>query len=300
MDGLVRFSFYLFAGGSMAIIGAAIMYIVYAVGRIRVRRAQLATPDGRTVSSNSLHAEEGPIGFARWGTMLTILGSLSIGGAIAARWGAAEHFPLSNMYEYSMMFVFWACVLNVAFERMYKVRQLGAIVMSIAALMCLYIWSLPNDMREVSPLVPALQANNIMAFHVGSFVLAYATFAVAFGAAILYLIAERGRASWLPSAEMLDDVGFRAVTIGFPFFTLGLILGSVWAHDAWGVYWSWDPKETAALFTWLVYAVYLHTRTLRGWTGRRSAYILLFGFAATLFTYYGNYFFGGLHAYGGV
>ncbi|MCO5219092.1 MAG: c-type cytochrome biogenesis protein CcsB, partial [Thermomicrobiales bacterium] len=286
--------------GSMAIIGAAIMYIVYAVGRIRVRRAQLATPDGRTVSSNSLHAEEGPIGFASWGTMLTILGSLSIGGAIAARWGAAEHFPLSNMYEYSMMFVFWACVLNVAFERMYKVRQLGAIVMSIAALMCLYIWSLPNDMREVSPLVPALQANNIMAFHVGSFVLAYATFAVAFGAAILYLIAERGRASWLPSAEMLDDVGFRAVTIGFPFFTLGLILGSVWAHDAWGVYWSWDPKETAALFTWLVYAVYLHTRTLRGWTGRRSAYILLFGFAATLFTYYGNYFFGGLHAYGGV
>ncbi|MCO5215346.1 MAG: c-type cytochrome biogenesis protein CcsB [Thermomicrobiales bacterium] len=300
MDGLVRFSFYLFAGGSMAIIGAAIMYIVYAVGRIRVRRAQLATPDGRTVSSNSLHAEEGPIGFARWGTMLTILGGVSMGGAILARWSAAEHFPLSNMYEYSMMFVFWACVLSVAFELMYKVRQLGAIVMSIAALMCLYIWSLPSDMREVSPVVPALQANNIMAFHVGSFVLAYATFAVAFGAAILYLIAERHSVSWLPSAEMLDDVGFRAVTIGFPFFTLGLILGSVWAHDAWGVYWSWDPKETAALFTWLVYAVYLHTRTLRGWTGRRSAYILLFGFAATLFTYYGNYFFGGLHAYGGV
>lgn len=300
MDGLVRFSFYLFAGGSMAIIGAAIMYIVYAVGRIRVRRAQLATPDGRTVHSNSLHAEEGPIGYARWGTMLTILGAVSIGGAIAARWGAAEHFPLSNMYEYSMMFVFWACVLNLLFERMYKVRQLGAIVMSIAALMCLYIWSLPADMREVSPLVPALQANNIMAFHVGSFTLAYATFAVAFGSAILYLIAERHTVSWLPSAEMLDDVGFRAVTIGFPFFTLGLILGSVWAHDAWGVYWSWDPKETAALFTWLVYAVYLHTRTLRGWTGRRSAYILLFGFAATLFTYYGNYFFGGLHAYGGV
>ncbi len=300
MDGLVRFSFYLFAGGSMAIIGAAIMYIVYAVGRIRVRRAQLATPDGRTVSSNSLHAEEGPIGFARWGTMLTILGGLSIGGAIAARWGAAEHFPLSNMYEYSMMFVFWACLFNLLFERMYKVRQLGAIVMSIAALMCLYIWSLPADMREVNPLVPALQANAIMPFHVGSFTLAYATFAVAFGSAILYLIAERHSVSWLPSAEMLDDVGFRAVTIGFPFFTLGLILGSVWAHDAWGVYWSWDPKETAALFTWLVYAVYLHTRTLRGWTGRRSAYILLFGFAATLFTYYGNYFFGGLHAYGGV
>lgn len=300
MDGLVRFSFYLFAGGSMAIVAAAVMYIVYAVGRIRVRRAEFATPDGRTVPANSLHAEEGPIGFARWGTMLTILGGLSIGGAIAARWGAAGHFPLSNMYEYSMLFVFWACLLTIVFERMYKVRQVGAIVMSVAALMCMYIWSLPTNMREVNPLIPALRANDIMPFHVGSFTLAYATFAVAFAAAVLYLIAERYTVSWLPSAEMLDDVGFRAVTIGFPFFTIGLILGSVWAHDAWGVYWQWDPKETSALFTWLVYAVYLHTRTLRGWTGRRSAYVLLFGFAATIFTYYGNYFFGGLHAYGGV
>ncbi|MCA9834617.1 MAG: c-type cytochrome biogenesis protein CcsB [Thermomicrobiales bacterium] len=300
MDGLVRFSFYLFAGGSMAVIGAAVMYIIYAVGRLRVQRAQLTTPGGQSVPTSSLHAEEGPIGYARLGTMLTIFGWLSIGGAIAARWGAAGHFPLSNMYEYSMMFVFWACMFNLIFERMYKVRQLGAIVMTVAALMCLYIWSLPADMREVNPLIPALQANAIMPFHVGSFTLAYATFAVAFGAAILFLIKERTSVAWLPSAEMLDDVGFRAVTIGFPFFTLGLILGSVWAHDAWGVYWSWDPKETSALFTWLVYAVYLHTRTLRGWTGRRSAYVLLFGFAATIFTYYGNYFFGGLHAYGGV
>ena len=102
-----------------------------------------------------------------------------------------------------------------------------------------------------------------MAFHVGSFNLAYATFAVSFAAAVLYLIAERRRTPWLPSAEMLDDIAFRAVTFGFPMFTLGLILGSVWAHDAWGVYWQWDPKETAALFTWLVYGVYLHTRTLR-------------------------------------
>lgn len=300
MEGLVRFSFYLFAGGSLAVIASAIMYITYALGRVRVRRAHLATPEGRTVSTNSLHAEEGPIGFARWGFLLSFLGALSLGGSFLTRWIAADHFPLSNMYEYSILFTFWVCVLNMVFDRLYKVRQLGAIVMSIAALMCLYVWSLPADMREVSQLIPALQANNIMAFHVGSFTLAYATFAIAFGAAVLFLIAERRTVSWLPSAEMLDDVGFRAVTVGFPLFTLGLILGSVWAHDAWGVYWQWDPKETSALFTWLVYAVYLHTRTLRGWTGRRSAYVLLFGFAATIFTYYGNYFFGGLHAYGGV
>ena len=299
MEGLVRFSFYLFAGGSMAVFAAAIMYIMYAVGRVRFQRAHVSTPSGQTVGTSSLHAEEGPVGYARWGTMLTVLGAVTFGGAFIARWGATEHFPLSNMYEYSMLFVFFVCVIQLVFERIYKVRQLGAIVMSIAALMSLYIWSLPTHMREVDALIPALQVGYIMPFHVGSFVIAYATFAMAFAAAILFLIAERRTVRWLPSAEMLDDVGFRAVTIGFPLFTIGLILGSVWAHDAWGVYWQWDPKETAALFTWLVYAVYLHTRTLRGWSGRRSAYVLLFGFGATIFTYYGNYFFGGLHAYGG-
>jgi cytochrome c-type biogenesis protein CcsB len=299
MEGLVRFSFYLFAGGSMAIVASAVAYIVYAVGHVRVRRAHVSTPGGQTVPTSSLHAEEGPIGYARWGAMLAAFGALFMALAIVTRWRAAGHFPLSNMYEYSMLFVFFVAVINLAFERMYKVRHLGAIVMTIAALMSFYIWSLPTHMREVNPLIPALQAGNIMTFHVGSFNLAYATFAVAFGAAILFLIAERRNVSWLPSPEMLDDVGFRAVVIGFPLFTLGLILGSVWAHEAWGVYWQWDPKETAALFTWLVYAVYLHTRSLRGWAGRRSAYVLLFGFAATAFTYYGNYFFGGLHAYGG-
>lgn len=299
MEGLVRFSFYLFAASSMAIIAAAVMYIVYAVGRVRIGRTSLSTTDGTTVPTSSFHAEQGPIGYARWGTMLTAFGALFMALAIITRWIAAEHFPLSNMYEYSMLFVFFVAIMSLFFERTYKVRQLGAIVMTIAALMCLYIWSLPEHMREVNPLIPALQAGNIMTFHVGSFNLAYATFAVSFASAILFLIAERRKIHWLPSAEMLDDIGFRAVTIGFPLFTLGLILGSVWAHEAWGVYWQWDPKETAALFTWLVYGVYLHTRTLRGWSGRRSAYVLLFGFAATAFTYYGNYFFGGLHAYGG-
>src|SRR5918997_3621636 len=82
--------------------------------------------------------------------------------------------------------------------------------------------------------------------------------------------------------------------------SLVLILGSVWAYRAWGTYWQWDPKETAALFTWLIYGVYLHTRSLRGWRGSRSAVILLVAFAAVVFTYFGNYVFGGLHAYGGV
>jgi cytochrome c-type biogenesis protein CcsB len=140
----------------------------------------------------------------------------------------------------------------------------------------------------------------LMTAHVSSAILAYATFAVSFASAILYLIASRKRISWLPSPEMLDDIGYRSVTFGFPLLALVLILGSIWAYRAWGSYWSWDPKETSALFTWLVYGVYLHTRTLRGWRGKRSAIVLLFGFGAVMFTYYGNYFFGGMHAYGGV
>jgi len=156
------------------------------------------------------------------------------------------------------------------------------------------------DMREIAGLNPSLQNQPLMTAHVSMAILSYATFAISFAAACLYLITSRRKVSWLPSAEMLDDIGYRAVTFGFPMLALVLILGSIWAYRAWGTYWSWDPKETSALFTWLVYGVYLHTRSLRGWRGRRSAYILLFGFGAVVFTYYGNYFFGGMHAYGGV
>jgi ABC-type transport system involved in cytochrome c biogenesis permease subunit len=300
MDGLVRLSFYSFAASSMAIGAAALCYIIFAVGRIRVMRQTLATDTGMTVTSTSARIDAGPVGFARWGTMLTAFGAVFATLAVVLRWSAAGHFPLTNMYEFSLVFVAFITILHLCFERMYHVRQLGAITLPIAFAMTLYIWSLPADMREVNPLIPALQSNAILTFHVGAAVLSYATFSVAFGAAVLFLIATKWYTPWLPSPEMLDDVAFRAITIGFPLFTINLILGSVWAHEAWGVYWSWDPKETAALFTWLVYGVYLHTRTLRGWRGTRSAYVLLFGFAATIFTYYGNYFFGGLHAYGGV
>lgn len=300
MDGLVRFSFYLFAASSIALGAAAISYIIFAVGRIRVLRHSLATETGITVTSTSAHVEAGPVGFARWGTMLTVFGAVFSTLAVLTRWNAAGYFPLTNMYDFSLVFLSFLSILHLAFERMYRVRQLGAITITLAFGMAMYIWSLPAFMREVNPLVPALQANKILTFHVSAAVLSYATFTVAFGAAILFLIASKRNTRWLPSAEMLDDVAFRAITIGFPMFTINLILGSVWAHEAWGTYWQWDPKETAALFTWLVYGVYLHTRTLRGWRGTRSAYVLLFGFAATLFTYYGNYFLGGLHAYGGV
>lgn len=298
MEGLVRFSFYLFAASSMAIWVSAIAYILYALGHVRGQRTVLATPDGATVTSTG--DDVSVQGLGRIGTMMGIFGAFFAGCAILTRAIAAEHWVLSNMYEYSLVFTFFTTTAYLIFERVYGVRQLGAIVMSVAAGMTLYIWSLPAEMREINPVVPALRAGIIMPFHVGSANLAYSVLSVSFAGAVLFLIADRWQPRWLPSAEMLDDISFRAVTVGFPFLSLMLILGSVWAHEAWGTYWSWDPKETAALFAWLIYAVYLHTRTLRGWRGRRSAYVLILGFAALIFTYYGNYFFGGLHAYGGV
>lgn len=300
METLVQLSFYSFAAASVALGAASLSYIMYTIGRVRVRRATMTTSAGTTITSNMADFSPGSASAGQYGSLLAWFGAIFAFLAVLLRTIAAERLPTANMYEFSLTFILAISIMYIAFERMYNIKQLGAIVMPIAFGMSIYIWSLPADLREVTPLIPALQARPIMTFHVSSAIFAYATFAVSFAAAIFYLIKSKRNIRWLPSLEVLDDVAFRAVGIGFPLLSLVLILGSIWAHDAWGVYWSWDPKETAALFTWLVYAVYLHTRTLRGWRGTRSAIILLFGFAAVIFTYYGNYFFGGLHAYGGV
>ena len=300
MEGMVRLSFYLFAAASIAVAAAWISYVVYAVGFIRLRRTALATSTGMTVSGSTAEFGLPSAAAGRFGTLFGWFAAVFAGLAVLTRTIASHRGPYSNMYEFSLAFVFVLTLAYMLFERFYNVKQLGAIVMTIALGMSLYLWSLPPRMREVDALNPALQNRPLMTLHVSAAIIAYATFAVSFAAAILFLIQLRKNVSWLPSADMLDDIGYRAVTVGFPLLALVLILGSVWAHQAWGAYWSWDPKETAALFTWLVYGVYLHTRSLRGWRGQRSAIILIIGFIAVAFTYYGNYFFGGMHAYGGV
>jgi cytochrome c-type biogenesis protein CcsB len=300
METLVKLSFYFFAAGSIAVAGSWVAYVLYTVGKLRVRQTAMQTSAGTTVTTSSAEFVPGWTSAGRFGTLMGWFAVVMLGFAVLFRAIAAGRGPYSNMYEFSLAFVFVVTLVYLLFERFYEVRQLGVIVMSIALGMSLYIWSLPAHMREVDALNPALQNRPLMTLHVSSAILSYATFAVSFAAAVLFLIQMRRNFSWLPSADMLDDIGYRAVTVGFPLLALVLILGSIWAHEAWGSYWSWDPKETAALFTWLVYGVYLHTRTLRGWRGSRSAVVLLIGFAAVVFTYYGNYFFGGMHAYGGV
>lgn len=299
MDGLVKLSFYCFTAATISLAAAMVCYVVYAVGRVRLRKTVLATSAGTTLTSQGAEFGPGSVSAGRFGTLLAWFGFIFAGFSVLTRVIAAGHGP-SNMYEFSLVFIFFISGIYLAFERIYGVKQLGAIVIPIAVGMAAYVWYLPANMREVDALNPALQNPTLLTVHVSLAILSYATFSVSFAAAVLFLIANKRRISWLPSADMLDDIGYRAVTVGFPMLALVIILGSVWAYRAWGSYWSWDPKETAALFTWLVYGVYLHTRTLRGWRGQRSAVILLLGFAAVIFTYYGNYFFGGLHAYGGV
>ncbi|MBA2598727.1 MAG: c-type cytochrome biogenesis protein CcsB [Chloroflexota bacterium] len=300
MESLVRLSFYFFAAATIALVTSAACYLVYAVGRIRLRHTALTTSAGTTVVSHGASLEPASLGIGRFATLLAWFGVAFQGISILLRTIAAGRLPLSNMYEFSSTFILLAGLVYLVFERWYGVRQLGAIVLPLIVAMATYVWLLPSDLREVDALIPALQNRPLMTIHVSMAILAYATFAVAFAAAVLFLIANRWRVTWLPGPDLLDDLAFRAVTIGFPALSLVLILGSVWAYRAWGTYWQWDPKETSALFTWLIYGVYLHTRSLRGWRGNRSAAILLVAFAAVVFTYFGNYIFGGLHAYGGV
>jgi cytochrome c-type biogenesis protein CcsB len=131
--------------------------------------------------------------------------------------------------------------------------------------------------------------------------LGYAAFAVSFGVSVLYLIKRRageGRLRGFPPAKILDDINYRAIAVGFPFLSVGIITGAIWADVAWGSYWSWDPKETWSLITWLVYATFLHSRFTRGWVGQRSAVLSVLGFVAVLFTYFGvNFLLSGLHSY---
>jgi ABC-type transport system involved in cytochrome c biogenesis permease subunit len=299
MEALVKLSFYCFTAASISLTLSAVCYVAFAVGRVRLKRAALATSAGTTMTAQTAEFGPGAESLGRYATMLAWFGVVFQGLAILFRSLAAKTGP-ANMYEFSLVFIFAIALIYLLFERSYGAKQLGAIVMPIAIGMALYVFSLPPSNREVNPLIPALQNRPLLTAHVSMAIFAYASFAVSFAAAVLYLVTRKRRVGWLPSPEMLDDIAYRAVTIGFPLMALVLILGSVWAHQAWGAYWQWDPKETSALFLWLVYGVYLHTRSLRNWRGARSAWILIFGFGAVLFTYYGNYFFGGLHAYGGV
>ncbi len=222
--------------------------------------------------------------------------------SIFSRALATERPPLGNLWEYTVALGWGITLFTVAFEIAFRERAVSAVMMTVAAtMMGVALVFFPSD---ISPLVPALQANRILGLHVTSMMLAYSALSISFGAAVLYLVQGQGaerRFARLPAADALEDIGYWSVLVGFPLLTLGIALGAYWANSAWGRYWGWDPKETSALLTWFVYAGYLHARVLRGWEGQRSAIVLVVGFGAVLFTYFAvNFLISGLHSYAGV
>jgi cytochrome c-type biogenesis protein CcsB len=293
---MAKMSEYAFVAAMLSTGLATIAYLLYALSGLRAARMQTA---GVSVSSGSMGFISGPrtAAIGRYASMLGWLAVVALLASMAFRTVATGHGPFANMYEFSMAFAFGILGAYMWFERTYHQRILALVALPVALAMMLYAATIP---ATIEPLVPALQNNLLLTVHVAVAIVAYGSFSIAFAASVLYLIQPEGGRWGLPKPQVLDEIGYRAVVVGFPFLTLTIILGAVWADTAWGTYWSWDPKETASLVTWLIYGAYLHARVMRGWRGNRAAWLLVLGFAATLFTYFGNLFFGGLHSYSGL
>ena len=226
------------------------------------------------------------------GLALAAAGLVTHTGALILRTVVSHHAPFTNMYE-SLSFLSWASVLAlIVLDRKFRIPRIAPYLMLIVVGL-VALASSPLMPKETVPLVPALQSYWLW-LHVSVTLLGEAFFAVAFIAGLLYLRADTDE-----KKQKMDSVSYRAVAVGFPLFTLGgLVFGMVWAYRAWGTYWSWDPKEVWSLITWFVFALYLHTRIVMGWKGKRSALIVIIGFLAALFTYFGvNYLLSGLHSY---
>jgi cytochrome c-type biogenesis protein CcsB len=229
---------------------------------------------------------------------LTFFAWLAFGGSLVLRALVVGRGPWGNMFEFSVAFAFSMIGGYLFLQRRYAIRSIGFIPLAVALALLLYAASLPS---EIAPLVPALQNAPLLTIHVGMAVISYGIFATSFAAGVAYLAqGPKDRFAWLPSHKVLDEVAYRAVIIGFPIFATMIILGSWWASIAWSRYWGWDPKETAALVTWLIYAIYLHARNQRSWAGRPAALLLVVGFGMVLVTYSGSLWFSGLHAYSGL
>ncbi len=249
----------------------------------------------------------------RFATGFTLIALLIQTVGIGLRWYESYemgigHAPLTNMYESVVFFAWTIILLYLVIEWKFKAPIIGAFAVPFAFLAMAYA-SLSTDINKgISPLVPALQSNWLIA-HVITCFIGYAAFAVAAGLGIMYLIKNTSESrqttndtsliGTLPPLKVIDDITHKTMVFGFLWLTAGIITGAIWANSAWGTYWSWDPKETWSLITWFVYAITLHARYTRGWGGKRIAWLALIGFISVLFTYYGvNFLLSGLHSYG--
>jgi cytochrome c-type biogenesis protein CcsB len=222
--------------------------------------------------------------------------------SIALRFIMSGYTPITNIHEALSFFALTIAGFFLFIKRTYPVEILGSLILPIISVILIWASLLPNEIR---PLPPVLQSYWLPIHTVFCF-LGNAAFVVAFFVSVVYVLTERTikkkRFSIIlerfPSLETLDAMNYRCMSYGFPFLTVGIITGSLWAGLAWGAYWSWDPKETFSLITWIVYAILLHNRLTIGWRGRKTAYMLILGFVFILVTLFGvNFFIGGMHSY---
>jgi cytochrome c-type biogenesis protein CcsB len=268
-------------------------------------------------------------GRERWGRLGTAtaqIGFLAHTAALILRWIASYQMgigrvPLSNLYESLIFFAWTIMALYLIVEWRTKNRSLGTFVVPIAFLCMAFASLSPNISSRIQPLIPALQSN-WLASHVITCFLGYAAFTVAFATGLMALLTGMDRDKLtsdgsvrrekngdppptnfqrfirrIPEPGILNELIYQSTVLGFVFLTIGILTGSIWAHYAWGSYWSWDPKETWSLITWLVYAVMLHARHVRGWRGKRIAVMAIIGFICVLITYLGVNYLPGLHSY---
>ncbi|PHS23094.1 MAG: c-type cytochrome biogenesis protein CcsB [Methylophaga sp.] len=220
------------------------------------------------------------------------------------------YIPVSNLYEVFILFAVMTAIIYLFYERRYQIRSLGGFVLLvISAAVVFQLWySISKGAHQIQPLVPALQSY-WMKIHVPANFVGYGTFAMAAMIGVAYLLKSWQQntnpqgllATVLPDFAVMDDLMYKTIALGFAFFTLATILGALWAAEAWGGYWSWDPKETWALIVWLNYAAWLHMRMTKGWNGNPMAWWAIIGLFVTLFAFLGvNMFLSGLHSYGGL
>lgn len=220
------------------------------------------------------------------------------------------HIPVSNLYEVFILFALITALLYLFYEDRHRTRALGGFaLLAISGAVGFLLWyAFDRQAHHIQPLIPALQSY-WMKIHVPANFIGYGAFALAAMVGVAYLLRQRAEirrpdgvlATTLPTLELLDDVMYKAIALGFAAFTIATILGALWAAEAWGGYWSWDPKETWALIVWLNYAAWLHLRLTKGWRGAPMAWWAIIGLLVTLFAFLGvNMFLSGLHSYGSL
>ena len=238
-------------------------------------------------------------GVAKLAAIIQAVGLLLHTAALICRGIGAGRLPMTNQYEFATSFAWGLCLVSLIFIARFKFPVIGAFAAPVILLLIGYA---AMQSKEVKELMPSLRSS-WLGFHVSTAIIAYGSFGVSFVLGIIFLLREKmqDKGFWdrhVPAREKLDLISYRSVCLGLLFLTVTIVTGASWAEQAWGSYWSWDPKETWSLVTWLVYAVYLHLRIRRDWKGKAAAIFAVAGFVCVMFTYIGvNTFLPGIHSY---